>query len=51
MAKKKKKAPKHEAPYLTYALAEDYKREKLNTTIPSEDNVLEAKEWVDENKK
>ena len=48
----KKKNRKNSTPtYVTLALAEDAKRdEDINTTSPSEENVIEAREWSKENK-
>lgn len=43
---------KNVQPYDTYALSESHKRDKrTNVAIPSEENVEDAKEFVDDNKK
>ena len=43
---------KNVQPYDTYALSESHKRDKrTNVAIPSDENVEEAKEFADENKK
>lgn len=43
---------KNVQPYDTYALSECHSRDKrTNVAIPSVENVEEAKEFVDENKK
>ncbi|MBE7042209.1 MAG: DUF3787 domain-containing protein [Ruminococcaceae bacterium] len=48
----KPKKPKNVQPYETYALSEDYQRDKrTNVSIPSQENVEEAKEFADQNKK
>lgn len=48
----KLKKKKNVQPYDTYALSEPYQRDqRTNAAIPSLENVEEAKEFVEENKK
>lgn len=49
---RKRKHSKNFSPYTTYALADKGKVDPItHTSIPAESAVIEAKQWVDENKK
>ena len=48
---KKEKNPKHVSEFETFALAGGKKNPKTGTTIPPEEGVIAAKEFVEENKK
>lgn len=49
---KKEKKKDQTSQFITYALSGNGKKDrKTNTTIPTDEGVKEAKDWVDHNKK